>query len=464
MGLSISLDTGVTALRAAQIAMDVESHNVANANTEGYTRQEVLLKAVPPAQGKFSGGVPLQQIGLGVDVSQIRRIRDLLLDTQYRDVNGPNQEYAARSAALSQMEQTLNEPSEQGLQALITKFFNGFRDLASQPESVAARSAAVEQGATLAAGFNRTATLLTEQRNDLDASLDVKVGEINADAVQIAKLNADIRRATIAGQTSNDLHDSRDLLLDKLSGLIGVTVQAGPDDSVNVFIGTRALVNNVTVDNLATQPNPLNNNLRTIVFSSDNATVTPPTGEVKGIIDARDVHVGGLLTALNGLATTLISSVNTAHQTGFGLNGVTGLNYFTGADAATIGVNAALRASPQSVATADVAGQPGNANAARAIAGVQGQLLYNGNTATIDDAYRGIVAGVGVQSQQAQGLALNEDTLTRHLDAARKQVSGVSLDEEMTNMLNSQHAFQAAARVITTADSMLDTLINRMLR
>ena len=257
MGLSVGLDTAVTALRAHQLAIDTAAHNVANADTEGYSRQEVAFRAVPPAKQRYNvRGNPQQELGLGVDSGRIRRLRDVLLDTQYRDVRKSRDEFNAEAAALSQAEVTLNEPSDQGLQALLTRFFNGFRDLATQPESVAARAATVEQGATLAAALNRTASMLNAQRTDLDASLDVKIEEINAKAREIADLNAQIRIISVAGGTSNDLHDRRDLLIDQLSGLAGVTIETKANDVVDVSIGGRRLVDDVTVNQIMTQLMP----------------------------------------------------------------------------------------------------------------------------------------------------------------------------------------------------------------
>jgi flagellar hook-associated protein 1 FlgK len=462
MGLSIGLDTAVTGLRAMQTAIDTTAHNIANADTDGYSRQVVEFRAVPPVHGLFvSPNVPLDQIGLGVDAGRIQRLRDVLLDTQYRDARSLRDDYQARAQALNQTEVTLNEPSDQGLQELLSKFFNGFRDLASQPESFGARSAAIEQGDTLAAAFNRTATMLTNQRTDLDTSVDVKVADVNAKAQEIADLNAQIRRITVAGGAPNDLEDRRDLLLDDLAGLVGATSQAGTDGTVDVYIGSRKLVDNVSVDQLATQPDPANNNLKKVVFASDGADAGITGGEIHGIIVARDQHVTGVLNALNDMASTLITAVNAQHQAGYGLNNATGLAFFTGTNAMDIAINPTVKNNPENLATSDAPDQPGNANVALAIAGVQMQPLMGGGTSTIDDDYRAVVAGLGSASQQASLLADNQDLVTSHLDTARQAVSGVSIDEEMTNLMKAQHAYGASARVISTVDEMLDTLINR---
>jgi flagellar hook-associated protein 1 FlgK len=462
MGLSIGLDTAVTGLRAAQLAIDTTAHNVANANTEGYSRQEVLFRAIPPARSRWRNpGVPLQDIGLGVDASRIRRLRDALLDVQYRDVRRGYDQYQAEAAALRRAETALSEPSDLGLQQQLVRFFNTFRDLAAHPEAIAARAATIEQGVTLSTAFQRTYALLAAQRTDLDAAVDVKVQEINEKAQEVAALNQQIQLVTLAGGTPNDLLDRRDLLLDDLAGLAGVTVQDGPSGAVDVLIGGRKLVDGVTANTLAAVPDPGNNNFKKVVWAADNADAGITAGEVAGIIRARDVHVTGLMTALDTLAGALIAAVNARHQSGYGLNGATGLNFFTGSGAADIAVNPTLQGSPESLAAADTPGEPGNPNTARAIAAVQDALLMNGGTATLDDYYRATVAALGVSASQAEAQMNGQEAVLKHIDAERQAVMGVSVDEEMSNLIKFQRAYQAAARVISTVDEMLDTLINR---
>lgn len=153
--------------------------------------------------------------------------------------------------------------------------------------------------------------------------------------------------------------------------------------------------------------------------------------------------------------------MNARHQSGYGLNGATGLNFFTGSGAADIAVNPTLRGSPESLAASDAPNEPGNPNTARAIAAVQDALLMNGGTATLDDYYRATVAALGVSASQAEAQMNGQEAVLKHIDAERQSVMGVSVDEEMSNLIKFQRAYQAAARVISTVDEMLDTLINR---
>ena len=459
MALSISLNTGVTGLMAQQTAMDTASHNIANASTDGYSRQEVDFQAIPPPITALAG----QNIGLGVDSTTIFRQRNLLLDGQYRETNALDQQYTAQSTALQQLQATINEPSDTGIQAQLTKFFNDFTDLSAQPESTAARAAAIQQGQTLATSVNRLGSVLSQQRADLDTSVGNLVGQVNSDATQVATLNAQIRVALVSGGQPNDLMDQRDLLLDKLAGLAGTTSAAQPDGSVTVSLGGQTLVAGNVANALTTVPDPANNNLQKVEWQATSTAATIASGQIAGTITARDTNLTGMMTSLDNLASNLITAVNAAHSVGFGLDNSTGLPFFTGNSATTIGVNATLVANPQSLATSDTSGQPGNPNAATAIANVQNTLLMSGGTASLGGYFNTTVATLGISAQQAQGLQQNQDTLVKQIDGQRQSVSGVSLDEEMTNLEKAQHAYQAAAQVVQISDSMLDTLINHTL-
>jgi len=462
MSISVSLNTGVTGLMAAQTAMDTAAHNIANASTDGFSRQRVDFQAIPPPISAYSG-MPGQNIGLGVDATNINRIRDLLLDGQYRQTNALDQQYTAQSSALQQLQALLNEPGDTGLQAQLANFFNAFRDLSGQPESLAARSAAIQQGQTLATAFNRVHNLLVQQQQDLDTGVVSLVAQVNSDAQQIAALNAQIKIAMVSGAQPNDLMDQRDLLLDKLAGLAGTVSTIQPDGSVTVTLGGQTLVAGNTANALTTVPDPSNNNLSKIIWQATSAPATVPSGQIAGTLAARDGNVAQMIGNIDALASNLISAVNAAHAAGYGLDNSTGLPFFTGTDAATIAVNPTLVGSPQSLATSDQPNQPGNGNAATNIANVQSALIMSGGTATLDDFYRTTIATLGVATQQAQTLQKNQDALVKQIDNQRQSVAGVSIDEEMTNLQKAQHAYEAAARVVEISDSMLDTLINHML-
>jgi flagellar hook-associated protein 1 FlgK len=191
-------------------------------------------------------------------------------------------------------------------------------------------------------------------------------------------------------------------------------------------------------------------------FGSDSSLVNISAGELKGLIDTRDVTVPGYLAQLDTIASNLITAVNGVHTTGYGLDNVTGRPFFSGISAATMAVDAVIAADPQRIATAAAANQPGDSAIALAIAQLRTTMA-----APPEAAYASLIATLGVDSRNAQDKVTNQDTLVQLLSRRREDVSGVSLDEEATNMIRFQRAYEAAARLLTAFDEMLDTLVNR---
>ena len=461
MGLSTSLDIATRALRAHQLAVDVTSHNIANAATPGYSRQEALLQAVGNhAIGFRHGDQNLANMGLGVEAAGIRRLRDLFIDFQVRQINADLGRFTVSADTLEQVEIVFNEPSENALNQLLTDFWNAWRSLSNDPESTAARAALVERAGMLASALNRAEGQLQTLRRDLNAKVGIAVNEINTITSEIAALNQQIAQLQVTGNQAADLRDQRDLLLDRLSTLVDISYLEDATGAITIYLGNRELVVRDTAMALAATPNIANSNFFDVTFVSDGQIAQLRSGELYALLEQRDTVVPAKLGQLNSLASTLITEVNNLHATGFGLNGATGLNFFAGTDAATIAVDPAIAASPASIAAASAAGSPGDGSRALQIAQLQQALLMNGNTVTIDGFYRAMIAELGVNVREATALRENQRTLADHLEGLRESTAAVSLDEEMTNLVKHQHAYEAAARLVTVVDEMLDRLIN----
>ncbi|MEX1022300.1 MAG: flagellar hook-associated protein FlgK, partial [Dehalococcoidia bacterium] len=226
MVISIGLNSAVRALLAQQQAMDAVAHNVANVNTPGYSRQRVHLAAVAPPG---SSGV-----GQGVEMLAVERVRDLFVDFQIRTQSHSAGDYAARADSLSLVELAFGEPSDNGLRAIMTQFFNAWRDLGNAPEQSAARSAVVQAGETLAFAANRLATSLTDIQADANTRLSASVGEVNDLAKQIAALNLQIVQIRATGDPAADLTDQRALALDRMANLTDMRVMQHDDGHVDV--------------------------------------------------------------------------------------------------------------------------------------------------------------------------------------------------------------------------------------
>jgi flagellar hook-associated protein 1 FlgK len=431
----MGLQTSLRGLLAHQQAIDTTSHNISNANTEGYSRQEAVLRAsdaLEIAAGDFAAGGSAH-LGTGVTVSSYRRIRDAFLDLQYRAQAMQVGDQSARSQQLDQVELALAEPTDNGIAAQLSKFWNGWADVSNSPDDVAARQALIDQAKNLAASFKTVDTQLTTvsaQAAAEFAALTGAGGDVPTLANEIAQLNASIKRFVQNGDMPNDLMDRRDQLLDKLSTLAQVSVTDLGGGTIRVAFGDAAvpLVDDTTV----TWPQAL----------------ADPKGKLGALIDISKPGgvIAGYRADLNAAVKSLADAVNTLHNPGG-----TGTNFFSytpGAEAGSLGV---------SVTTATVrtssSGAAGANDIALAIAGLRG--------GTPDKLYNGFVTRVGGDVRNALRGESNAKVLLDSIEDRRQSTSGVSMDEEMTNLVRFQRGYQASARAMSTMDAMLDTLINR---
>jgi flagellar hook-associated protein 1 FlgK len=454
-GTFFGLETALRSLRTHQMAMDVTNHNVANANTPGYSRQVPHISTTDPYTVPGLGR-PLQagQLGTGSQVSAVQRSRDPFLDGRYRSELAGMHQAGASLAGLQAIESVFNEPSDHGLSSAMAGFFSSWQDLASDPSDSAARLVVVRRSTELAAGFRRVSQELGALRQDLNEQVSQSVQQVNSLAGQIATLNQQIVKNEFGGQNANDLRDQRDMLLDQLAELVPITTTTNANGSVNVLIGGRALVQGYTVDSLVAVPGA--GGMYDVRYASDSALVSLTSGEIQGLITVRDQKLPDYLTRLDQIASGIITAANALHSAGYALDGSTGRPLFIGTNAATIAVDAAVAGDPRLLAAASAPGQVGNNTVALAIAQLRRTM-----SPTPEGAYGDLISAIGTDAQASQNLLVAQTSLVDFIERQRQSVSGVSLDEEAANLIRYQRAYEAAARVVTTIDEMLDTLINR---
>lgn len=454
MAISVGLNSAVRALLAQQQAIDAVSHNVANVNTPGYSRQRVHLAAVAPG---VSG------VGNGVEMLGIERVRDLFIDYQVRAQSHAAGEFQARSDSLRLAELAFGEPSDSGLRSIMGQFFNAWRDLANAPGQSAARSAVVQAGETLAFAANRIATSLSDIRADANVRVEASVGELNDLATQVARLNARIIEVRASGDPAADLTDQRDIALDRMATLVDMNVTEHEDGHVDVFVGGRAIVSGVKSSEITLVRNPANENYYDLQWASDGSAVRIESGEIGGLLYQRDTDIPARLADLNTLIAQVIDDVNDTHAAGYALDGVTtGTAFFTGTDATTIGVDSAIRADLGLLAAASSAGAPGDGSGALAIADLQAATNLTGGSETFDAFFNGLITRLGVAVRDADNSAAAQDATIAHLSQLRSSVSGVNLDEEMVNLVQYQKGYEAASRVIQAINEMLDELMRTL--
>lgn len=464
-----------TGLFVSQQALDLTGHNIANANTPGYTRQVIDMSSIAPPTTFGMYDQWGKAIGEGVKVQDIRQIRNQFLDNQYRRENKSLGEWETKSETLSAIEAIFNEPSDSGINAVLNDFFNSLQELSKNPESLTVRAEVRERGIALADTFNTVYQHLYDKENELNSTVQSRVGEINSYADRISKLNNEIYRFELTGQTANDLRDQRNLLVDQLSKLVNITTYEDSNRNFRIDIDGQALVDGQNAFTMSVD------NTGTVKWDLAGTPVNPSSGILKGLLDMRDGDgtngIKGIpyyMTEWNKLAYNMAQAVNSVHKTGYGLDSSTGINFFKDLGstynssiqyAQQIQVDTSILASDglQKIAAATNPSElPGdNTNALNLIS-----LRDQGNTglggATFDDFIRSLISNLGVDAEQANMMQKNQDIMVKQVDLNRQSVSGVSLDEEMTNMVKYQKSYAASARMITTMDELLDTLINRM--
>ncbi|MEK3918590.1 flagellar hook-associated protein FlgK [Paenibacillus sp. FSL K6-2393] len=499
-----SIETAKRSLFTQTTALSTTGHNVANANTEGYSRQKVNMQAsIPMEPFAFLHSTTPGQLGTGVEFDSITRVREKFLDDQYRNENTNFGSWSIQRDTLEKLEAIVNEPSDTGFRTVMDNFYKSWSDLSKNPEDVTARRIVKETTLALTDAMNQISRQLDALSQDLDSNIAVKSNEIQGYLGNIANLNSAIVKIESLGDNANDLRDQRDLMTDKLSKIMNVTVTDSPQGYA-IQMNGQALVTGGAVQ-VAVDP----------AFLNDAYTAgTLTNGEVHGMIKSRDTLVSDYKKQMDDLANTLangdieitlpagsvipatnalglaggalatdtkvtVKGLNGLHQLGYTMDGTTtpGLPFFTAAGGGTsitagnISLNAEILADPNKIATSlrttDESGTEtvikGNNTLAILLANLKDTPMKSADgmrNAAIGAQFSAIVGQLGVQSQEAARQTSNSEFLVEQVETRRQSVSGVSLDEEMSNMIKFQHAYNASARFMTTYDELLDKLIN----
>lgn len=579
-GITGAMDIGKLALYSAQLALEVTSHNVANANTEGYSKQNVIIQSNLPITTAPG------QIGTGVRAVEITRQYDDFVNAQVNQKNSDYQSWSSQSTAMQEIESIFNESDESGINNLMGEFWNAWSDLANNPDGVAERDALIAKSQNLVQAVKDIDYNLRSYQRHLNTSIQAGADKINAIVSQIADINGRISNVEIKGMVNaNDLRDTRDQLLKELSSYIDISsYEEQQSGQVMVFVmGGTPLVLGTNAYSLTTERNATTNNTDVLWQDSSgravNITSRMGGGKMAGWVEVRDTRIGDYLDTLNNLAGELIWQVNDLHSQGVGLESVssmTGNQTITNAAAALDGagnytfgdrfqaggsfdivtydstgavagtgtvtlaagatvnnlitavsgianMNAAVDANSHLALTADTGytfaikpSTTGESNHALAILGLNSFFSWNedtgeftetmdinsdlvtdstkiaagkvdtnnkvaagdnrtaldifglqdsvldldGSSTTLDAYYSSFISTVGVHTQNAQMNEKYNNTLLGEYSKRKESISGVNMDEEMATLLKFQRAFQAASKIITTSDEMLQTLLS----
>ncbi|HHY37382.1 MAG TPA: flagellar hook-associated protein FlgK [Clostridia bacterium] len=495
-----ALQVARSALNAHRKAMDVAAHNVANASTEGYSRQQVVLTATSSSSPYYTGqtgityaGYGAQDatkgaigylLGTGVTVHTITRMRDAYLDLQVRNESTRWGYWKTRSQGLMQVEVIFNEPSESGLASIMNRFWDAFELLAANPESSAARNTVIAEATSLSEAFQDASRKLDDLAGSMDKALEARASEITSLARQIAHLNDEIAGLAGTGAEPGDLLDRRDLALDRLSELGDIEVYNDHSGGVSVMFGGIDLVRGTDWREIRyvspgygvrMEEGPVfgpggpyfvvgaGGSFDGGLVAAEGNTLVPVRvngGETKAYLDMRKDYLPKIAEDLDALADALRSRVNEVHRAGYGLDGVSGRQFFAdGSGARDLRLHDDVALSPEKIA-ASLSGAVGDGSNALSLAAIRREAVCQG--ATPGDFYNSIVTGLGVAGHEAKRMSENQEVLRSHVLDQRSGANGVSLDEEMVEIIKSEHAYQAAARVVTSVDEMVSTIIDRM--
>jgi len=552
------LNSGKVGLLSQQFAIEVTGQNIANVQTEGYSRQKIVLEANNPRSFGFG------QIGTGVRVSGIERSHDEFLARQITDENINQGFFDLKKDVFEQMEILFDSTFGGSLNDNFNEFFGSLQDLANNPSGLAERADVLGKAETVLEKFKRIGDGLFEERVNLDQTIISEVSEINSLLTDIAQLNKNIHaNETVEGFNANDLRDRRDKLINQLAEKVDINVTTEADGQVDITLGSgEALVLKQRALSITATLNGNNNGFRDLNVvgvdgNSTNITSTLQGGKLKGLVDMRDTEIDSTLDALDRLSAGFIQEVNRVHKDGVGNDGSSGLDFFTsltptslanvnntgsasvsitnasptttsvdkfqiqftGSDSFTLnnlttglasgtftftngtavtlagGLSVTFSGSAASGDTIDfsvsenasrtvavsstiknnlqkiAAGKTlsGDGQNALELSNLQNRLTFNGTSLqsgsgsfTFSDFYNSIVTAVAVDSSSSRLSADQQEGIRLQLNARRESAAGVSIDEEMVNLIKFQQAFNAAARIITTVEEMLNTLQNNI--
>jgi flagellar hook-associated protein 1 FlgK len=450
--LNASLAVAVGALSAEQGALDATSNNVANASTPGYSRQvPVFTENAPVILGPLT-------FGNGVSLQQLQSIRDPILQIRIAQETGDQGGLGSFLTSMQQVQVFFNDTSGSDIGSQISNFFRSINQLSADPTNLSLRQGMLTAAGNLASSFNTTANNLSQQRSNLDLDVTQAVQQVNNLTGQIAKLNGQISDLQNIGADASTFLDQRDQLIDQLSGLIDVA-QIQSDDGLTLTTSNgTALVAGRQSFSLTVQPD--SSGVQRILAQGNDITGTLSSGQLGALIQVRDQKIPALLSNLDSLASGLSTAINTANQAGFDLNGNPGVNIFSTPPASEAGAAAAMSVvmtDPSLVAASSDGSAGSNGNIA-ALAAVNDQPIANGQTPT--DFYSNIVFGVGSDVANATADQNASQLILQQLQDQRGSVSGVSLDEEASHLILYQQAYDAAARVVTAINQMMEEAVN----
>lgn len=472
LGLFGTLNMGVRSLTAQRQGVEVAGHNLANVNNPAYARQRLRLDA------SLTLATTVGPQGTGVEATGIEQVRDTLLDRQIEVETSVTGSLEAQQRILQYTQAALGQQidrqssgangaaaaqaagAQQGIAENLSDLFNAFQSASTNPTSLAERQVLLMKAQNLTGKFNQVDQRLADLRGSINDSITTDVANANQLIKQIAKLNDQITNVEKGSPgIANDLRDTRQQSIEALAKIIRVDVSMESTGAVDLSVGGLSLVTgNQAVETLQTYD--AGNGQLLLRGANSGADIAPTAGSLHGAIEVRDGAVKTLRENLNSLASLLVTEVNNVHRNGFGLNATTGADFFTGTNASDIKVNQVLVNDPSRFQASGTAGAAGDNQIALGLAQLADKTHAGLNGQTFNQGYAQTVSALG-QALASVNAGLNDQSAVQSmLGTQRDSNSGVSVDEEMTDLIKYRKAYEASAKLITTVQDMLDIVMN----
>lgn len=468
MGINRVMNQSKGALAANQKGLATTSHNISNANTKGFSRQRVEMQTNPA----INDGIV--RVGTGVNAGSITRATSTFVNKRLEEENSDLGQFEAMNEIYVQLEADLGDETESGITNRISRFFNDLRSLSTEPASVPLRAAIRESANSVVTRFHSMRENADAMVSDMDRRIEGSVNDINSLTKKIADLNQRIVDVEVVqGSFANDERDSRDMALRDLAKHVSVQVTELENGGINVSAGRLGVLVDTTSNyELAALRGPDDNHnaamkIHTKEFGrlGKDVTASVSGGSLGGLIKARDTVLPKVINKIDTLAYGFSNSLNSVHRQGYGTNGQTDVALFEvsggvkGA-AEKIRLSDAVAGDLSAIAAGSISSGKGDNRNLLALADMEDAAVFENGQANFQNYMASLVGTVGVEARATRDSLETQDHLLSQLEQIREETSGVSLDEEAMNMLKFQKSFDANAKMIQVADSMMETVLN----
>jgi flagellar hook-associated protein 1 FlgK len=476
---------GQSSLRTSKKSLETTSHNIANSNTEGFSRQRITMKTNTPVnEGSHV-------MGTGVNIQGIKRVHDGLVEKNLNRSLSQHKFNEERTFQLERVEEVFNEINSDGLNKVLNRFFNTFRELSNQPENEVVRAMVRDNANLVVADFHRIDESIDNTKTAIDNKIRGSIEEINIFSNNIAQLNKQIVLQENSGGQTGDLRDQRDNDVRNLSEYFKTTTYEDEKGQyiVNVqgvgSIVTGGVINKLQANEVATG-SPQDEGQMEIFFegrSGKPVTQNIKKGSLGGMIKTRNEEIGTLRDQVNELANGLVNATNAIHKKGYAnkkiqidINGnpiqrgneqITNIDFFQGMTgtknaAERIQLSSAVKEDLNNISTGLEPNSPGDNRIAIAISKLQHEKVLGEGTRSFEESYLSSVGKIGLETAKSKIDTEQTGGILAQSKSIKERISGVSLDEETANMVKYQHAYDASARMIKTADEMFDSVLGMM--